>query len=154
MKAIAAMAKNRVIGVSGRIPWHLPEDFRWFKKMTLGGTVVMGRKTFESLRKPLPNRRNMVLSRTASFPGVEVIRDIAALDPALLAAPDTWIIGGSDVYAQTLPLCSDLYLSLVEGDFEGDAYFPPFEHGFVCLGTVEKHADFSVLHYQNLRKGL
>ncbi|MEI6713116.1 MAG: dihydrofolate reductase [Verrucomicrobiota bacterium] len=149
MKAIAAMARNRVIGMNGDIPWHLPEDFRWFKKMTMGGTVVMGRKTFESLGKPLPNRRNIVLSRHASVEGVPVVRDLEELKGLLGDDSNVWIIGGAEIYAQTLPMCTDLYLSLVDMEPAGDAFFPDFEGIFECLGTVEEKPGFVVLHYRN-----
>ena len=79
MKAIAAMSLNRVIGVAGRIPWHLPEDFRWFKRMTTGQAVLMGRKTFESLGKPLPNRLNLVVTRGERIAGVEIVRELESL---------------------------------------------------------------------------
>src|SRR5438132_11171950 len=81
LKAIAAMSLNRVIGSGGKIPWHLPEDFRWFKQLTTGHVVVMGRKTFESLGKPLPNRTNIVVTRRGDLPGVVTIGDLTALDP-------------------------------------------------------------------------
>lgn len=149
MKAIAAMARNRVIGMNGSIPWHLPEDFRWFKKMTMGGTVVMGRKTFESLGKPLPNRRNIVLSRQASVEGVPVVRNLDELKGLLGGDSNVWVIGGAEIYAQTLPMCTDLYLSLVDMEPDGDAFFPEFEGHFECLGPVEEKPGFVVLHYRN-----
>jgi dihydrofolate reductase len=150
MKAIAAMARNRVIGARGTIPWHLPEDFRWFKKTTLGGVVVMGRKTFESLGKPLPGRRNVVLSSAGSWQGVETLRSLEELDEARYAPLPVWIIGGAALYAQTLSRCSDLFLSLVDLEPEGDAFFPEFESGFVLEGVVQESEGFKVLHYRNL----
>ena len=128
MKAIAAIARNRVIGRNGRIPWRIPDELRWFKKVTTGHTVVMGRKTWESLGRPLPNRRNVVISRTGQFEGVDVIRDLQ--NPAewvAIAEPERqiWVIGGSEIYRQLLPHCSELYLTLVPQEPEGDAWFPP-----------------------------
>lgn len=149
MKAIAAMARNRVIGFQGAIPWHLPEDFRWFKKMTLGGVIVMGRKTFESLGKPLPGRRNVVVSSTATLEGVECVRTLSDFDEAVYAPDAVWIIGGANVYEQLLPRCSDLYLSLVEAEPHGDAFFPEFETGFQLVEVVAKHAGFEIHHYRN-----
>jgi dihydrofolate reductase len=151
MKAIAAMARNRVIGAGGKIPWHLPEDFRWFKRATLGGVVVMGRKTFESLGKPLPGRRNVVVSSTSRFEGVEVLSDFDAFEESAYHPSTVWIIGGGVLYARALPLCSDLFLSLVEGEPEGDTFFPPFEHLFDFESVVEAHPGFEVRHYR--RKG-
>jgi dihydrofolate reductase len=147
MKAIAAMAENRVIGLGGRIPWHLPEDFQWFKRMTLGGLVIMGRKTFESLGKPLPGRHNVVVSRTASLEGVTMVRTIQEVRDQFGDRPDCWIIGGAELYAQTLRDCTDLYLSLVIGNPPGDAFFPSFEADFEAPETIESKAGFSILHY-------
>ncbi|SRR5581483_7759917 len=146
MKAIAAMSLNRVIGRDGKIPWHLPEDFRWFKKMTTGNVVLMGRKTFESLGKPLPNRTNIVVTRRAEPAGVETVRDLAQFDTGKFAS-DVFVIGGAEIYAQLLPRCSDLYLSVVQREVEGDAFFPPFEELFDFAGVIERHAEFEVRHY-------
>ena len=85
MKAIAAMSLNRVIGRAGNLPWHLPEEFRWFKQTTSGQAVLMGRKTFDSLGRPLPNRTNIVVTREGQIPGVETVRDLAAFDPTAYA---------------------------------------------------------------------
>lgn len=150
MKAIAAMARNRVIGANGSIPWHLPEDFRWFKKMTLGGVVVMGRKTFESLGRPLPGRRNVVVSSSATIEGVELLRSLDEFDEASYDAAPVWIIGGANVYAQTLPRCSDLYLSIVDAVPPGDAFFPEFESYFSLPEVVARHEGFEIHHYRNL----
>src|SRR2546430_1379287 len=111
------MSLNRVIGAGSRIPWHLPEDFKWFKKMTTGQIIVMGRKTFESIGRPLPNRTTIVVSRSGNvIPGIETISDLAQL-PTLASARENkeiFICGGAQIYAQALPLCSDLYLTLVK----------------------------------------
>jgi dihydrofolate reductase len=147
MKAIAAMARNRVIGAAGAIPWHLPQDFRWFKRATLGGVVVMGRKTFESLGKPLPGRRNVVISRTAHFEGVELLPSFDALDERAYAPAPVWIIGGGVLYERALPACSELFLSLVGAEPEGDTFFPPFEHLFELDSIVESHPEFEVRRY-------
>jgi dihydrofolate reductase len=149
MKAIAAMGRNRVIGEQGTIPWHLPEDFRWFKRMTLGGVIVMGRRTFESLGKPLPGRRNVVVSSAANIEGVECLRTLSDFKEASYAPTPVWIIGGANVYAQLLPRCSDLYLSLVDAEPDGDAFFPEFEAEFQLKEVVAKHDGFEIHHYQN-----
>jgi dihydrofolate reductase len=148
-KAIAAMSLNRVIGVDGKIPWHLPEDFRWFKQMTTGHVIVMGRKTFESIGKLLPNRETVVLSRSGFLhPGV---RTVAGLDELNLAHEprEVFICGGAEIYAQTLPLCSDLYLTVVKHEVDGDAFFPPFEDRFELAGVVLERPEFEVRHYRN-----
>jgi dihydrofolate reductase len=151
-KAIAAMSLNRVIGCKNTIPWHLPEDFKWFKKMTTGHVVVMGRKTFESIGKPLPNRTTIVLTRsTEPIAGVRTIADLEKLDRNApdLVGRDIFICGGAQIYSQALPLCSDLYLTLVKRNVEGDTYFPPFEEQFRLVSKLADFEEFSILHYRN-----
>jgi dihydrofolate reductase len=148
-KAIAAMALNRVIGNGNKIPWHLPEDFKWFKQMTTGEVIVMGRKTYESIGRPLPNRTTIVLTRGGfSAPGVQVIRELGELDPNK-ETREIFICGGAQVYEQALPLCSDLYLTLVKREVEGDAFFPKFEDRFTVVREVVDGAEFKILHYRN-----
>jgi dihydrofolate reductase len=149
MKAIAAMSLNRVIGRDGKIPWHLPDDFRWFRETTSGHAVLMGRRTFDSLGKPLPNRANLVLTRGAAIPGAETIRELAGFDPAAWAPREVFVIGGAEVYAQLLPRCADLYLSVVRREVEGDTFFPEFESAFAFAGILRQFPDFEVRHYRN-----
>jgi dihydrofolate reductase len=127
----------------------LPEDFKWFKKMTTGQVIVMGRKTFESIGKPLPNRTTLVLSRSrASIPGVKVISSLDDID--VVDDPrDIFICGGARVYAEGLPRCSDLYLTLVKRTVEGDTFFPPFEDQFVPVGVILDYPEFQITHYRN-----
>ena len=146
-KAIAAMSENRVIGHGNKIPWHLPEDFKWFKKMTTGQIIVMGRKTFESIGRPLPNRETIVLSRTSfSLPGVRTISDLKQINAD--DAREIYICGGAQIYAQTLAQCSDLYLTLVKRTVEGDTFFPAFEDQFDLVEQIEDNPDFKILHYR------
>ena len=149
-QAIAAMSLNRVIGAGNKIPWHLPEDFKWFKATTTGHVIVMGRKTFESIGKPLPNRTTIVLSRSAwSHPGVQTIRSLDEL-PALAGDRQVFICGGAQIYEQTLPLCSDLFLTLVKREVAGgDAFFPPFEDKFELIEEIRDTPDFKILHYRS-----
>lgn len=148
-RAIAAMSLNRVIGAGGRIPWHLPEDFRWFKQTTLGHVLVMGRKTFESIGRPLPGRDTIVLSRGGfQHPGVRVARGPDEL-PALTARRTVFICGGAEVFAQTLPWCADLYLTRINREVAGDTFFPPFEADFELVAEVLTRPEFSVFHYRN-----
>lgn len=143
------MSENRVIGAGNRIPWHLPEDFKWFKRMTTGNVIVMGRKTFESIGRPLPDRETIVLSRSGfAHPGVRTVRSLEALDLAH-EAREVFICGGAEIYAQTLPRCSDLYLTLVRRVVEGDAFFPPFEAQFEVAETVMENPEFRILHFRN-----
>lgn len=148
-KAIAAMSENRVIGQGSKIPWHLPEDFKWFKKMTTGQVVVMGRKTFESIGKPLPNRTTVILSRSRfHVPGVQTLSDLNQLDPER-EERDIFICGGAEIYGQALPLCSDLYLTLVKRQAEGDILFPVFENQFELKTELQDTPEFKILHYRN-----
>lgn len=148
-KAIAAISENRVIGQGNKIPWHLPEDFKWFKKMTTGNVIVMGRKTFESIGKPLPNRETIVLSRgTFQHPGVRTISDLGQID---LAAEEreVFICGGAQIYEQALPLCSELYLTFVKRVVEGDTFFPAFEAQFEKVEEILDTAEFKIIRYRN-----
>lgn len=153
-KAIAAMSENRVIGAANRIPWHLPEDFKWFKQLTTGNLVVMGRKTFESIGKPLPNRTTIVVSRSGfSYPGVRTVKDWREIDLAI-ETREVFICGGAEIYAQTLAVCSDLYLTVVKRTVEGDAFFPEFEMDFAPVEQVRDADEFKILHYKNKNLGL
>ena len=184
-KAIAAMSLNRVIGDGNTIPWHLPEDFKWFRTMTSGHVVVMGRKTFESLGRPLPHRITFVLTRhparlRQAFPGmfgeakvgkgattvkeafqfllpklgepakpdVRLLTDLGRINPANIPT-DVFVCGGAQIYQQTLPLCSDLYLTLVKRQVAGDVFFPRFEDRFKEVAVMMENADFKILHYRN-----
>jgi dihydrofolate reductase len=148
-KAIAAMSENRVIGNQGDIPWHLPEDFKWFKKTTMGQILVMGRKTYESIGRPLPGRETFVLSRTPrEIKGVHSFTNLEMLDHF-----DTdkiiWIAGGGEIYKQMLPRCSELYLTRVHRSVEGDACFPEFEHQFALAEIILKQDDFTIERWVN-----
>ena len=146
-KAIAAISENRVIGHGNKIPWHLPEDFKWFKKMTTGNVVVMGRKTFESIGKPLPNRETIVLSRSKFFhPGVRTAESLDDIKPDVR---EVFICGGGQIYEQALPLCSDLYLTRVKRIIEGDAFFPEFESRFELVGIITDAPEFRIEHWRN-----
>src|SRR5262245_12112760 len=145
------MSENRVIGAGNKIPWHLPEDFKWFKKMTTGQVIVMGRKTFESIGKPLPNRTTIVLSRSPlKIPGVRMVvdlKELCSLDVEL-DGREVFICGGAQVYEQALPLCSDLYLTLVKRNAEGDTFFPAFEDRFALGEEILDGPEFKILHYR------
>jgi dihydrofolate reductase len=150
-EAIAAMSLNRVIGAGNRIPWHLPEDFKWFKRITTGQVIVMGRKTFESIGRPLPNRTTLVLTRSSSsIPGVQTVPDLNKLmaEAAAFTGKKIFICGGAEVYRQALPMCSDLYLTVVNRVVEGDTFFPPFEERFELAELVVETAEFRILHYR------
>ena len=147
--AIAAMARNRVIGVDNKLPWHLPEDFKWFKNKTMGHTLVMGRKTYESIGKPLPGRDTIVLSRSKTeIPGVSLCSSLQSI-AELTVAGDLYFCGGAQIYEQVLPYCSDLFLTLVNAEPQGDTHFPSFENSYELVETIENQTAFSILHYRN-----
>lgn len=129
--AIAAMASNRVIGKDGALPWHLPEDLKFFRKVTTGHPILMGRKTWDSLGKPLPNRRNLILSRTLpEAPGAEVLRGQDELDALALTGP-VYVIGGAEIYQLLMPRTAEVLLTVLTEPAEGDTVFPVFETNFV-----------------------
>jgi dihydrofolate reductase len=149
--AIAAMSLNRVIGAGNKLPWHLPEDFKWFKKTTTGHVIVMGRKTFESIGKPLPGRITVVLTRSAAVPpGVVRIGNLGEIEPGKppYAGRRIFICGGGQLYRQALPLCADLYLTLVNRNVEGDTFFPLFEDRFELAEECFVCPQFKILHYR------
>src|SRR5262249_2046891 len=138
------MSRNRVIGRANKIPWHLPEDFKWFKQMTSGHGVVMGRKTFESIGRPLPNRTTIILSRTGfAYPGVQTVTSLAEI-PLGDAHREVFICGGAEIYREALPFCSDLYLTVVNQEVEGDAFFPPFEDQFERVREILEQPEFKI----------
>lgn len=123
---ICAMAKNYVIGKDNKLPWHLPADLRHFKELTLGKPVIMGRKTYQSIGKPLPDRRNIIISRNTDLiiAGCEVVHSLAEAIQIAKDEKELMVIGGADIFAQTLPLAQCMYLTIIQQDFDGDAYFP------------------------------
>ena len=127
---IAAMASNRVIGLNNQMPWHLSADLKQFKKITMGSPILMGRKTFESIGKPLPGRTNIVISRNPGFQAsgcVQVNSTEAALDIACKTSDTLFVIGGAELYERLLPLTDTLYLTLINKAFVGDTFFPELD---------------------------
>ncbi|MDZ7803874.1 type 3 dihydrofolate reductase [Thiohalophilus sp.] len=127
---IAALTPQRVIGIENRLPWRLPADMRWFRQHTLGKPIVMGRKTFESFGgKPLPKRTNIVISRDVNYraEGAVVVHSIDEAIEAAGEVDEIMIIGGASFYEQILPRADRLYLTYVDADIEGDAWFPEFD---------------------------
>ncbi len=152
---IAAVTAKRVIGIDGRLPWHISGDLKRFKLLTTGHTVLMGRRTYESIGRPLPNRRNVVLT-SGTIPGIETY---ASLDAALDALKDeekVFVIGGGQLYAQSLARADELLLTVVEGDFEGDTFFPPYEEFLsrhFSLSGEERHEGCVFRNYTRLTPG-
>jgi len=137
------MSLNRVIGNRGTIPWHLPEDFKWFKQLTMGHLLVMGRKTYESIGKPLPGRETVILSRSGfAPPGTRSIPDLTELGP--IGDRTAFICGGAQIYKQYLSLCDELFLTTVKRVVEGDAFFPHFEENFIRAELVRDTPEFRI----------
>lgn len=126
---IVAMAGNRAIGLNGRMPWHLSADLKHFKKITLGSPIIMGRKTFDAIGRPLPGRDNIVVSRNADYrcPGARIFSDIETALQACRGCDEVFVIGGATLYQAMLPAADALYLTLIHKDFAGDTFFPEFD---------------------------
>jgi len=152
MKAIAAMASNRTIGLDGKLPWRIKGDLQFFKKMTMGCRCVVGRKTFVSLPK-LEGRTFTVITRDLknlpphaekpynAFLSGDIIDDLGYGD-------DTWLIGGAEMYRSFLPECTDLYLTRIFKSYEGDTFFPSFEHMFTEHKVIESTNEYAIVHYR------
>jgi len=128
LSIIVAVAENNVIGKDNKLIWHLPEDLKRFKQLTTGHTIIMGRKTFESLGRVLPNRKHIVLTKDTSFQidnqNVEIVNDIKELDKYIKLEEECFVIGGAIVYAQLMPKVEKMYITKIHKKFDGDAYFP------------------------------
>ncbi len=122
---IVARSRNGVIGKEGKLPWHLPEDLKFFKQTTMGLPIIMGRKTWESIGRPLPGRRNVVVTSKSSYsaPGVEVVGSLEEAIKLFSSNDTVMVIGGETVYKQALPWADTVWLTEIDQDFEGDAYF-------------------------------
>jgi dihydrofolate reductase len=138
---IAALARNRVIGRDNRLPWHLPADLRFFKQTTMGKPLLMGRRTWESIGRPLPGRRMIVLSRDPDYqaPGGAVARSLDEAVERAGAVPEIMVIGGATLYRQTLPRAERLYLTRVDMDVPGDVWFPDWNERDWRLVWEEAH---------------
>ncbi|QDF76377.1 MULTISPECIES: type 3 dihydrofolate reductase [Shewanella] len=147
---IAAMANNRVIGKDNQMPWHLPEDLRHFKQMTLGKPVVMGRKTFESIGRPLPGRHNIVVSRQADLviEGVTCVSSFEQAKEVVKGCDELVVIGGGQLYAELLPQADILYLTEINLDVAGDTHFPEWDDGSWQLLQSESHINDKGLEYR------
>jgi len=129
LSLIAAMAHDRVIGANNQLLWHLPADFQHFKKVTMGKPIIMGRKTFESIGKPLPGRLNVVVTRNPNYEadGCVVLHSLTAALAEVSHVPEVMIIGGAEIYAAALEQADTLYLTYVDAHLDGDTYFPAWE---------------------------
>ena len=129
LSIVVAMDDNRLIGSKNQLPWHLPADLAYFKKLTTGKSILMGRKTYDSIGRPLPNRRNIVITRNAniSIPGCEVVSSIDHALELTKEDPEVMVIGGASLCEQILPKINRLYITKIDGEFEGDVFFPKYD---------------------------
>lgn len=137
ISSIVAIARNHVIGNAGGMAWHIPEDFKYFKRMTIGKPILMGRKSYEALGKPLPKRPNVVISRSFMepinedgpffVPTIEKAIEVCKEKAEELGVDEIFITGGGQIYADTLPITERLYITVIDKDYEGDTYFPEFD---------------------------
>jgi dihydrofolate reductase len=151
IKAIAAVSQNGVIGKNGDLPWRIPGELKWFKKITMGHIMVMGRKTWDSLPGILPGRENWILSSTLKAKkGIKIFSSFeSALNEA--GARTIFIIGGGQIYSSLLPQCSELYITEVQQFIEeGDAFFPSFEKDFIPTETLEENKEFIIKKWKRI----
>lgn len=149
LSIIAAMARNRVIGIANRLPWRLPEDLQHFKRLTLGHHIIMGRKTYASIGRPLPGRSTVILTRDAEFrvPGCMTAHTLQQAIEACGDDPEVFCVGGAEIYAQALPLADRLYLTEIQAEYAGDAYFPAIDPLQWQASSREHHVSADGLGY-------
>lgn len=143
------MARNGVIGIANRLPWHLPEDLQHFKRLTMGHHIIMGRKTYASIGRPLPGRVTVILTRDAGFhaEGCLTARTLQEAIDACGDDPEVFCVGGAELYAQALPLADRLYITEIQAQFEGDAHFPAFDRSQWQASGREHHVTTGGLPY-------
>jgi dihydrofolate reductase len=146
---IVAMASNRAIGLNGQMPWHLSADLKHFKKITLQSVILMGRKTFESIGRPLPNRTNIIISNTIGYQpkGCQVFKDIASALKYCADKPEVFVIGGSSLYQALFPKAHFLYLTEIHKHFTGDTFFPEIDQTNWRLLESQKIADDATVDF-------
>ncbi len=146
------MTSEHVIGSKGGLPWHLPEDLKFFKRTTKGHPILMGRKTFESIGFPLPGRQNIILTEQESWchEGVEIIHDVSELASLELQDQQVYVIGGSQIYRLLLDEMDELIVSHVKKNYEGDTFFPEFADLFSITEPLEEYEDFKVVSYRKV----
>jgi len=137
---IAAMAQNRVIGRGSKIPWHIPEEQQRFKAITMGHTLIMGRKTFEAIGRPLPGRKTVVITRQKGYeaPGCLVAESLPAALSLCAADEKIFIAGGGQIYQEALPLADEIHLSILMREVDGDIFFPEFDRSLFDLVSTEQ----------------
>ena len=148
---VAALGRNHVIGRDGGMPWHLPEDLRRFKALTLGHPLVMGRRTFDSIGRPLPGRRTIVITRSVSWTHPEVETAHSLADAISLAGPadEVFIVGGGEIYRQALPWAHRMVLTEVDAEPDGDTTFPSWDADVWHVTERSAHEGFAVVTYEH-----
>lgn len=150
ISVISALAKNRVIGINNSLPWRLPEDLKYFKALTLGHHILMGRKTYESIGKPLPGRTTVIITR-GNYSAPEGVKIAHSIPEAIEISADDheiFFVGGAELYAQVLPLADRLYLTEIQAEVQGDAWFPDYDKSrWRETGRERRHDDKSGLEY-------
>jgi dihydrofolate reductase len=149
LSVIAAMARNRVIGIHNTLPWRLPEDLKHFKALTMGHHIIMGRKTYESIGKPLPGRTTVIVTRDAGYQ-VEGCVTATSIEDAIAACgedEEIFFVGGAEMYAQVLPRADRLYLTEIQAEYEGDAWFPEFNLSIWKESARQAHVSDAGLGY-------
>ena len=153
---IVAVAENGVIGSGGKIPWHIPEDLKHFKEVTIGHHIIMGRKTFESIGHPLPGRTNLVISSSDNYTpeGVKVFKTVEeGIEFARLSGEEElMVIGGESIYKKTLPLADNLYLTKVSEKYEGNVFFPEIKDGQWEIISLESHKNSPNFEFRHLER--
>ena len=146
---IVAMDKNRVIGKNNQLPWHISDELKNFKKFTTGNTILMGRKTFESIGRPLPNRNNVVISTSLQpTEGIDVCKNIEeGITNAKSYGKDIFIIGGAQIYKQMLPLVEKMYISYIKKEHDGDVFFPEFDENEWQIESRQDFPEFELVIY-------
>ncbi|MBI3999372.1 MAG: dihydrofolate reductase [Candidatus Omnitrophica bacterium] len=151
---VVAMAENRVIGKDNRLPWHFSSDLKHFKQLTMGNTILIGRKTFESIGKPLPGRENFVLSRKKTGDGN--VKFFGSFEDALknVSTPNCYIIGGASLYQQSMTLVDGIYLTQIHAYYEGDTFYPEIPPHFKekSKETLQENPKIEVIFYENTKK--
>jgi dihydrofolate reductase len=150
MKAIVAMTPSRVIGRENSIPWKIPGEQKWFKEATMGHCVLMGSKTYLSIGRLLPGRRNLIVSRSRTWEGAEMIRDLSQFDPAHYPQ-EVYVIGGAEIYRQLLDRCDELLITELKAEYAGDVYFPEYQSKFVAVEQIRETPDYWIFRY--VRRG-
>lgn len=141
ISAIVAAAENNAIGKDNQLLWHLPNDLRFFKRTTTGHPIIMGRKTYESVGKPLPNRRNIIVTRQAAYAaeGAEVVHSLAAAIESCAGEPEVFVVGGAEIYKQAIPVVDRIYLTRVHTALPGDSFFPELDEQAWRLVSEDSH---------------